>query len=110
MLELLSAINGDVMLAEAAKQGLWAILYVSLFAYTLRESRRQQDVAKEREDNLRKEYHMLREESRDRENKLTDFIHNISRQFERLATQYEKIAEDVQEIKVDLSRKADKED
>lgn len=110
MIQMLQTMGGDVMLAEAAKQGLWAILYVSLYAYTLWESRRQQEVSKEREDKLRQEYQMLREESRERENKLTDFIHNISRQFERLATQYEKIAEDVQEIKVDLSRKADKDD
>lgn len=100
--------GGDALLAEAAKQGLWAILYLSLFVYTLRESRRQQDIAKERENRMREEYQELRHESGERENKLTEFIHTMGRQFERLATQYEKIAEDVKEIRIELSNKQDK--
>jgi dynactin complex subunit len=98
MLELL---GGDVILAEAAKQSLWAVLYVTLFVYVLRES-------KQREERLRQEYQELRQESRDRENKLTEFINKMSRQFERLATQYEKISEDVKEIRVELANKQDK--
>ncbi|MDC3413951.1 BhlA/UviB family holin-like peptide [Terrihalobacillus insolitus] len=98
---MLEMLGGDAILAEAAKQGLWAVLYVTLFVYVLRES-------KQREERMRQEYHELRQESREREQKLTDFINKISRQFERLATQYEKIAEDVQEIRVELANKQDK--
>ena len=105
MESLLSTLGNDLISQQVAKQGLWAILYILLFVYTLRESRLHQENAKERENNLRQEYHLLQEESRDRENKLTEFINNISKQFENLATQYEKIAEDIQRIKVNLSNK-----
>lgn len=87
--------GGDVLLAEAAKQGLWAILYVSLFVYTLYESKR-------REKRLRDDYESLREESRDRENKLTTFITDITKQYERLATGVERLSLDVDEIKDEL--------
>ncbi|WP_163530907.1 BhlA/UviB family holin-like peptide [Halobacillus ihumii] len=92
----------EVLIAEAAKQGVWALLYVALFAYTLKENRRQQEIAKEREDRLRSEYHEVRRESLERENKLTEFITTISQQFERLATGVEKLTEDVDEIKDEL--------
>lgn len=87
--------GGDALLAEAAKQGLWAILYVSLFVYTLYESKR-------REKRLRDDYESLREESRDRENKLTTFITDITNQYERLATGVERLTLDVDEIKDEL--------
>lgn len=99
-----SLFGGDVLLAEAAKQGLWAILYVTLFVYTLMESRR-------RENRLRSDYESLRGESRDRENKLTSFITDITKQFERLATGVERLTLDVDEIKDELRlrREAQKE-
>lgn len=65
----------------AIKEGLWAILFVSLYYYQLKESRRLQDEAKQRED------------------KLTAFIHDITKQFEALADQYKCMAEDVNDIK-----------
>ena len=100
----------QAVIAEIGKQGLWAILYVSLFLYTLKEARRQQDEAAERENRLREEYHELRNESRERENKLTSFITDISRQFERLATGVERLTMDVDEIKDELKlRKQNKE-
>lgn len=95
-------IYSENLLAEAAKQGLWAILYVSLFVYTLRESRRQQDLAKARENRLREEYQDLRHESQKRESKLTNFINEITKQFERLATSVERLTLDVDEIKDEL--------
>lgn len=88
-------LGGDVLLAEAARQGLWAILYVSLFVYTLKESKR-------REERLRNDYMELKEESRDRENKLTTFIVDITKQYERLATGVEKLSVDVDDIKDEL--------
>lgn len=93
--------GGDVLIAEAAKQGLWAILYVSLFVYTLRESKR-------REDRLRDDYNELRKESRERENKLTSFITEITRQYERLATGVERLTIDVDEIKDELKLRREK--
>jgi len=87
--------GGDVLLAEATRQGLWAVLYVSLFVYTLKESKR-------REERLRNDYNELREESRERENKLTAFILEITKQYERLATGVEKLSIDVDDIKEEL--------
>ncbi|WP_033829087.1 BhlA/UviB family holin-like peptide [Bacillus andreraoultii] len=97
------------LLAEAAKQGLWAVLYITLFIYTLKESRRQENNAKEREDRLREEYNELRKESRERENMLTTFINDITRAYERLATAVERLSYDVDDIKDELKlRKEDK--
>lgn len=71
-------------MAEALSQGLWATLFVSLYLYQLQESRRLQTEAKLRED------------------KLTDFLIDVSKQFEILALQYQKLSGDVQEIKVEI--------
>lgn len=71
----------------AFKEGLWAVLFVSLYYYQLRESRRLQDEAKARED------------------KLTEFMHDLTKQFEALAKQYEKIATDVNDVKVAIRAK-----
>lgn len=98
----------DILIAEATKQGLWAILYITLYFYTLREGRRQQTISATREDNLRAEASVLRKEGIEREAKLTDFINNMAEQFERLATQYEIMAADVQEIRIDLERKVNR--
>ncbi|BAF60355.1 predicted membrane protein [Pelotomaculum thermopropionicum SI] len=68
----------------AFKEGLWAVLFVTLFVYQLRESRRLQDVAKERED------------------RLTALINDITKQLETLATKYERMSYDLQEIRVCL--------
>jgi hypothetical protein len=96
--------GGGTLVAEAAKQGLWAILYVTLFIYVLTESKR-------RENRLRDDYNELRNESRERENKLTEFIHDISKQFERLARGVERLTLDVDEIKEELRlRKESKEE
>lgn len=88
-------VGSDVIVAEVAKQGLWAVLYVSLFFYTLRESKR-------REDRLREDYQQLRTENRERENKLTTFLTDITKQYERLATGVERLSVDVDEIKDEL--------
>lgn len=95
--------GGGTLLAEAAKQGLWAILYVTLFIYVLTESKR-------RENRLRDDYNELRNESRERENKLTDFIHDISKQFERLARGVERLTLDVDEIKDELRMRKESKD
>lgn len=99
---MIEILGGDIMLAEAAKQGLWAILYVTLFIYVLTEGKR-------RENRLRDDYNELRQESREREHKLTDFIHDISKQFERLARGVERITIDVDEIKDELRIRKEKE-
>ena len=105
---MVEMLGGDVLFAEAAKQGLWAVLYISLFVYTLKESRRQEEIARQREDKLREEYQELRKESRERENMLTNFINDISRQYERLATGVERLTVDVDEIKDELKLRRQK--
>lgn len=65
----------DPMVYEAAlKEGLWAVLFVSLYLYQLRDSKT-------------------------RENKLMKFIDEISVQFEKLAKQYDRLSDDVKAIK-----------
>lgn len=76
----------EQLLLKAAEQGLWAALFIFLFMYQLKESKRQQD------------------ESRAREEKLTVFIEDMARNFEVLAKQYERLAEDVQEIKCTIRK------
>ncbi|MTV47858.1 hypothetical protein GJ688_02520 [Heliobacillus mobilis] len=77
----------ETLLTKAVEQGIWALLFVSLYLYQLQDSRRLQFDAKERE------------------NKLTDFLRDITRQFELLAKQYERLSDDVQEIKSEIRGK-----
>jgi F0F1-type ATP synthase membrane subunit b/b' len=64
--------------------GIFAVLFVSLFYYQLKESRRLLDKAETRED------------------KLTGFLTDITKQFEKLANQYDGICEDLSEMKQEL--------
>ncbi len=76
--------NETTIFQYAFKEGLWAVLFVSLYYYQLKESRRLQEEAKQRED------------------KLTSFIHDITKQFAILTQQYKNIAQDVNDIKVSI--------
>ena len=87
--------DAEFLFAEVAKQGLWAVLYVTLFFYTLRESKR-------REERLRDDYKQLQDENREREHKLTSFLTDITKEFERLATGFERLTIDVDEIKDEI--------
>ncbi|MGO4695594.1 BhlA/UviB family holin-like peptide [Paenibacillus sp. 2TAB26] len=69
----------------AMKQGIWAVLFIYLFYYQLKESRRRE------------------QESIERERKVLEFISDIAKQFEGLVKQYEKLSEDVQDIRMELS-------
>lgn len=97
----LNVLDGT-LLAEAAKNGLWAVLYVSLYIYTLREARRQEMNARERENKLREEYNQFREESRERENKLQAFINEMTKQYERITLAVERLTLDVEDIKHEI--------
>lgn len=106
---MVEAFSGEI-LSEAAKQGLWAILYVALFIYTLKESRRQEVNAYNREERIHKDFTKFREECQKRERMLTDFINDITKQYERLAVAFEKLTYDVDAIKDELKlRNAKKE-
>lgn len=100
--------SSEAFISEIMQQGIWAVLYVTLFVYTLRESKRQQEVAKEREDAMKKEYQELRHESHDRESKLMNFLNETTKQFERLATGVERLTLDVDEIKDELRLRSDR--
>lgn len=65
------------ILKAALEQGLWAVLFVSLYFYQLRESKHRED-------------------------RLMDFIDKISTQFENLDKRTDKIACDVADIKQEL--------
>jgi len=95
-------LSSDAFLSEVMQQGVWAVLYVTLFVHTLKESRRQQEVAKVREDVMKKEYQELRHESYERESKLMSFINETTKQYERIATGVERITMDVDDIKDEL--------
>jgi DnaJ-domain-containing protein 1 len=71
----------DAILKGALEQGLWAVLFISLYLWELRENRRRED------------------ESRKREDRLMQFIEDISQQFENLNNRYEKLNSDVADIK-----------
>lgn len=71
----------------AMEQGFWAVLFVSLFVYVLRES-------KTREDRLMSFL-----------NDITRQFNDITEQFKRLSWQYDRIARDVDEIKSDLRKR-----
>lgn len=68
----------------ASSQGLWAALFIFLFVYQLREGK------------------TTREEARGREDKLVNFISDMSKNFEKLAEEYSRLAEDVDYIKVEV--------
>jgi hypothetical protein len=72
------------LIKAALQQGLWAVLFVSLYVYQLKDSRRLQD------------------EARVREEKLTGFITDITKQFENLARQFENMSNDISEIKDEI--------
>ena len=97
-----SLLFSEAVVTEVIQQGIWAILYVSLFVYTLRESKRQQEISKSREDELRREYKEFREEGYSREQKLMKFINDTTAQYERIATGVERLSLDVDEIKDEL--------
>ncbi|QMV41845.1 BhlA/UviB family holin-like peptide [Cohnella cholangitidis] len=78
------------MIESATQQGIWAVLFISLYLYQLREGKRRES------------------ESKTREEKLTDFISEMLKQFEGLSRQYENISDDVQEIKSELIGKSKK--
>lgn len=65
----------------ASKQGVWAILFISLFYYQLKDCRRRE------------------QDSLEREAKVLEFITEITKQFEGLVKQYERLVDDVQDIK-----------
>jgi uncharacterized protein YoxC len=68
----------ETMLLElASKESLFAVMFVALFIYQIVDSRK-------------------------REERLMNFMDEITRQFEALARQYEKLAEDVDEIRQDM--------
>lgn len=73
----------ELLMSLASKEGLFAVMFITLFLFQIVESRKRED-------------------------RLMRFVDSISEQFEKLANQYEKLADDVDEIRVDmkdLSRK-----
>ncbi len=71
----------QTLLSEAAKQGIWALLFISLFIYQLKESRRRE------------------EDSKKREERLQNFINEMGESLKHLSFQYERLAGDVEDIK-----------
>ena len=67
----------DIVLKSALEQGIWAALFVSLFYYQLKESKR-------------------------REERLMAFIDDIAQQFKILDSRTNKISNDIDDIKKQL--------
>lgn len=74
-----------VVIESAAKQGIWAVLFISLYFYQLKEGRRRES------------------ESQAREAQLTSSIREISTQYEGLVLRYQLLAEEIKEMKNELS-------
>ncbi len=70
----------------AAKEGIWAALFIFLLLYQLNQNKQ------------------TRAESRERESILTDFIREMSKNFESLTSQYERLSNDVDYIKVEVAK------
>jgi hypothetical protein len=66
-----------LLLELASKESLFAVMFVALFLYQIVDSRK-------------------------REQRLMDFMDDITKQFEALARQYERLSEDVDEIRQDM--------
>jgi hypothetical protein len=67
----------SLLLELASKESLFAVMFVALFLYQIVDSRK-------------------------REQRLMDFMDDITKQFEALARQYERLSEDVDEIRQDM--------
>jgi hypothetical protein len=67
----------QLLLDLASKESLFAVMFVALFLYQIVDSRK-------------------------REQRLMDFMDDITKQFEALARQYERLSEDVDEIRQDM--------
>lgn len=94
----------DTALINAAlKDGIFAVLFVALFLYQLREARRMMDDAKLREERMQTEARdremRIQVEAKGREDRLMSLAEDLTSRFETLAGQYETLALDVHEIK-----------
>lgn len=99
-----SILNSNIVITELMKQGVWAILYVSLYVYTLKEANQQQESAKEREEQIRIDHQEFRKESYEREKRLMLLIEEVTNQYERLAADIEYVTVDMDEIKEALRK------
>lgn len=76
----------DIVLRTAYEQGVWAVLFVSLYLHQLKENK----------------CHRL--EALEREEKLMHYIEDMSEQFESLSKQYEDLSKDVGDIRRHVRR------
>ncbi|WP_167747182.1 BhlA/UviB family holin-like peptide [Cohnella luojiensis] len=76
----------DLVVREAFEQGVWAVLFVSLYLHHLKENK------------------CSRLEALEREEKLMLYIEDMSEQFENLTKQYEDLSKDVGDIKRHVRR------
>ncbi|MCM3784303.1 BhlA/UviB family holin-like peptide [Neobacillus mesonae] len=102
----------DTALINAAlKDGIFAVLFVALFLYQLREARRMSDEAKAREERIQTEARerevRIQDEAKNREDRLMTLAEDLTARFETLAGQYESLALDVHEIKSVVRGKED---
>ncbi|KAF6658853.1 BhlA/UviB family holin-like peptide [Paenibacillus polymyxa] len=98
----------QTLISAALKDGIFAVLFVALFLYQLRESRRIQDDGKDRESRIQDEAAArelrINTEAREREDRLLKLAEGIAQQFETLAGQYETLRIDVNDIKSAIKR------
>lgn len=69
------------ILSGAFKEGLFALLFVFLLLYQLKENKANMEKAEEREE------------------KLLSFLDEMKEQFSRLTKQYERLSDDVERIR-----------
>lgn len=80
----------EIILTVGQSQGVWALLFIFMLIHQLKENKQ------------------TREDSIERENKLINFLNEMSANYERLTSQYTKLAEDVDYIKVKVAEKSSK--
>lgn len=76
----------DMILKAATNQGFFAVMFVSLLVYQLKENKANQEKAEKREE------------------KLVDFLEDMKDQFASLVRQYERLSDDVEEIRKKIDK------
>lgn len=76
----------DMILKAATNQGFFAVLFVAMLVYQLRENKMNQEKAEKREE------------------KLTNFLDDMKNQFASLVRQYERLSDDVEDIRKKIDR------
>jgi uncharacterized protein YoxC len=84
----------DVLMKGALKEGFFALLFVGLLLYQMKENRTSLNKAEERENRLISFIEGMKEE-----------FTGLTRQFERLSDQFERLSDDVEAMQRQIDKR-----